>query len=504
MTGPDPFDLIDAQCHHGNDPGSCRDCYNEDPWSEPRWQEAGYSASSPPSPSTPPRESRETRSDLRKPGPDEGWGGRGEWGELSENQARPDPFERIWATDHGHRLHQIKEAAQARRVAPWAMLGAVLVQVATACPVDTHLPPIIGSKGSLNLFAGLVGPSGGGKSAAIAAAAEYLPYATERRGIGTGEGVAAHFTTYDREAKQPVLVDKVDRRLLFVVQEVDTLTALGNRKGATILPVIRSAFSGEALGNQNADPARRHHIPAHAYRLGLIMGIQPLRAGPLLNDVDAGTPQRFLWLPSLDPLAPREPPEWPGALADWKPPTQWAPELPVCEVARDTITDAQYQRLRGEDGSDPLDGHRLYLRLKVAAALAILARRDRAAVTEADWDVAGIIIAKSDSTRRRVQSDLDRANASSDVARGLASGVRTAIAEEEVTRHRETRARDGVLRKIDAARGEWVKRKALRSHLAKELRAQFHSVIDDLESEGVIESRQAPGLEYRRCPGRPR
>ena len=43
----------------------------------------------------------------------------------------------------------------------------------------------------------------------------------------------------------------------FSVPEVDTLTALGNRQGATLMPILRSAWSGEQLSFAYADPTQK-------------------------------------------------------------------------------------------------------------------------------------------------------------------------------------------------------------------------------------------------------
>ena len=52
-------------------------------------------------------------------------------------------------------------------------------------------------------------------------------------------------------------------------------------------------------------------------RFGLSVGIQPDRAGWLLDEADGGTPQRFLWLPVTDKnitaTPPFEPAPWPWA-----------------------------------------------------------------------------------------------------------------------------------------------------------------------------------------------
>ena len=88
----------------------------------------------------------------------------------------------------------------------------------------------------------------------------------------------------------------------YVCHEIDTLAALWSRQGATLRPMLRAAYMGEALGFGYADPRKRVISPKHAYRLGLIIGVQPEHAEALLNDqdVDGGTPQRILWLPTED------------------------------------------------------------------------------------------------------------------------------------------------------------------------------------------------------------
>jgi hypothetical protein len=58
---------------------------------------------------------------------------------------------------------------------------------------------------------------------------------------------------------------------------------------------------GEALGFAYANATRRISLEAHSYRLGLVVGVQPERAGALLDGSDGGTPQRFVWLPATDP-----------------------------------------------------------------------------------------------------------------------------------------------------------------------------------------------------------
>ncbi len=166
------------------------------------------------------------------------------------------------------------------------------------------------------------------------------------------------------------------------------------------MPILRSAWSGEQLSFAYADPTKALKVDSRAYRCALLLGVQPTKAGPLLEDADGGTPQRFLWVPVTDPDMPRTRSKAPEPIVwDRKFPTVARYEMPVCEEAVDAIDEAHWQRSRGE--GDPLDGHKLYTRLKVAAALALLDKRLE--VTADDWRLAGRIMAKSDATRAGVQ-----------------------------------------------------------------------------------------------------
>jgi hypothetical protein len=173
------------------------------------------------------------------------------------------------------------------------------------------LPPIVGGKASLNMFVGLVGPSGSGKGAAEAVAADALDVGyIVSHNVGSGEGIAHG---YKHRVKGELEWNDDDHAVLFSVPEIDSLAAQGDRKGATLMPQLRSGWTGEQLGFGYADPTKRIIVEAHQYRLCLVAGIQPARAACLLDDADGGTPQRFLWLPATDPdapdVAPAEPPD---------------------------------------------------------------------------------------------------------------------------------------------------------------------------------------------------
>jgi len=176
-------------------------------------------------------------------------------------------------------LEHIRVFARARMCSPWAVLGVVLARVVASVPPFVVLPPVIGSAASLNLFVALVGASGGGKGAAEDAVTLNGPDVAT---VGSGEGIA-HL--YAHREKGEVVRDR--DAVLFTVPEVDNLVALGQRQGSTLLPQLRVAWMGERLGFSYADKAKALPIPRHSYRMGLVLGVQPGRAG-LLNDADGG------------------------------------------------------------------------------------------------------------------------------------------------------------------------------------------------------------------------
>lgn len=382
-------------------------------------------------------------------------------------------------------LDHIRAFARARRVSPWATLGVVLARVITATPPFVVLPALVGGHGSLNLFVGLVGLPGAGKGTAEHAASECIDLGVdiETAGVGSGEGIAHMFCTRTKND-----VDQHTEAVLFTIAEIDTLTALGDRRGATLLPELRKAWSGERLGFAYADPTKRLPLPAHKYRLTMVAGIQPERAQHLLDDQDAGTPQRFLWLPATDPHAPDVAPDEPEPL-HWARPTWPIADarthhcvLPVCDTARDVITTARLARLRG-NGGDNLDGHLLYAHLKTAAALALLDQR--AEVDDDDWKLAEQVMAVSAQTRAGVVEHIQRTASERIKRRGAEQGVREVVAEEVIDEARVKTVCGNLLRQLRQAggrKGHAVMRRALK----KGLRDYFDVAVERLTSTGQI------------------
>jgi Bifunctional DNA primase/polymerase, N-terminal len=400
-------------------------------------------------------------------------------------------------------LRHVHDFARARRCSPWAVLGVTLARVCTAVPPFVVLPPLVGGHVSLNTYVGLVGPSGAGKDAAGAAAGDAVELGhVEMAGVGSGEGIAHQFMTY----KRPIKTDagglmQYREAVLLTAAEVDTLAALHRRQASTLLPELRKAWTGAALGFAYVDKEKRLTLPEHHYRLCLLVGIQPERAAAILDDVDAGTPQRWLWLPATDPDAPDEPPPEPGPWTDWRLPrwpmatTAGRVVLQVCPTARDVIDAARLARLRGDGAA--LDGHALLCRLKVAAVLAIL--DGRAEVDDQDWNLAGVIAAESEWTRQGVVATLQRIQRDANAARGKAEGERLVVATEVVDHAATKRVARLVKQKITS---EWLAHNDLRKKITSRDRGYFDAAVDHLVAAGQIECEDTDnlgpaGIRYR-------
>lgn len=132
---------------------------------------------------------------------------------------------------------------------------------------------------------------------------------------------------------------------------------------------------------------------------------------------------------------------------------------------------------RGEAGIDPLDGHPMLCRLKVAVGLALLAQHD--AVTEDDWSLAGEVLTVSNRTRASVQAELTAKARTNRVAKALED----AAGEEAKAAHKLNRAKTRVL--VILGR-KAATRSDINRDLRSDLRAELDPALAELEAAGVI------------------
>lgn len=382
-------------------------------------------------------------------------------------------------------LKHIYTHAKARMVSPWAVLGDVMMQAVTATPPSIMLPPIIGNRVSLNLFVASVALSGGGKGGASAAARDCLEIPDIKRvGVGSGEGIAHMFMKRESE-KNGGGVTQHTTAVLMNVPEVDTIAALTARSASTILPELRKAWMGEELGFAYADEKKRLPVPWQGYRLCVSVGVQPERAGGLLDDAAGGTPQRFVWLPAEDREMTAEVPDQPDPRGWTTPkwPTYSEPyTMNVCEEARTLIRDEHIARNRGE--REALDGHDLLCREKVAAALAILDGSTE--VTSFYWRLSGTVMAVSRRTRDGVVAALAKVSAENNRARGKAEAARAVLINDAVEDSRLGRVVHRIANLVKDFEEARITGSNLRSKVAARDRDLFEEAVERAVEAGLI------------------
>jgi len=421
-------------------------------------------------------------------------------------------------------LWHIHQSAIAGYSSPWGVLGSVLVRVLAATPPTVQLPNTIGGYGSLNLFVALVAGPSGGKGSSDAVARTCIEIDPRRSGpmtafaenaLGSGEGLAHMFMKRPKASRrgepdpEPF---QYNTAALVTIPEIDTLAALQNRQGSTLGGQLRQAAMGEQLGFFYVDRDKRMLVPEHSYRLCLLAGVQPKRAAGLFAEADGGTPQRFAWLPATveagalpaeeDMPEPPEPllwvaPVWPVAqLLRGK--VRTIVQLPEVAIRR-TI---ELRRLSVQGQGDPLDGHANYVRLKVAAALAIL--DGRCEVDEEDWDLSAVIMARSNATRQHILDELATERRERNAAEAEAEAHKRIIVEDRVEAKDRQQVASTVRNKLARAEGPdgWVPHAEVRSAVKSKLRGEFDPVITAMLATGAIqrqevEHRGKPGVVYR-------
>lgn len=384
-------------------------------------------------------------------------------------------------------LKAVWTTAMSRMCSPWAVLAHCAARALTQVRPNITLPPLIGGPGSLNWFAAITAVSGGGKGSAAAAARLLIPADISQRNLGSGEGLVAAFAG-DRQDP-----DSAREAIMFTADEIDTITALGSRVGSTLMGALRSAFSGEQLGFTYADRDKRRNLPAHTYRMTLVMSVQPERAAALIGDAGGGTPQRFMWFPGTDPRITDNPPWEAGPLtlpAPWE--WQYPRTLGIPDEARATILAERVKAARGQ--ADALDGHALFVREKFAVALAVL--DGRTDITSDDWELSGIASDISTYTRELAIDAIKEASSRDATHRGVVRGIEMDASDVERSHQQVQRAQRvlrWVLRKLDDAGDEGLTERELTHKAASRDRVSLPAALLAAVSEGLAKRCEQTG-----------
>ncbi len=216
-------------------------------------------------------------------------------------------------------LSQVAAAADARAVARWGMLGALLPRVAAKIPATVRLipsgaepsdlPATPTTQGtSINVYCVAVSPPSSGKTVSLIGAAGLIPN-VRTLPPGTGEGVLKEFPRVSPDDDDdgdgagdgaPTIGAPGEdlSSLLLETDEIDIFVGEMMRQGSKTSGWYRSMWMGGEIGNTVSGADRRSFIAAHAYRFGILLGAQPDAVAPMFGETSKGTPQRFIWLPA--------------------------------------------------------------------------------------------------------------------------------------------------------------------------------------------------------------
>jgi hypothetical protein len=296
--------------------------------------------------------------------------------------------------EHSDILRKVQQAGFNRITSPDAVLACLLCRVSASLEPGIELPD-----GSLNYFSALIGGSGTGKSVAFRASRDLLPDIGTRVdgwGVGSGQGIVA---TIAGKADENGECQVINPRVLFFADEGEQMLKLGKGDSSILLSILRSAWSGGALGQTNATKELSRNVAANACRFALTIGLQPSFASELLTGVHAGDPQRYLFAHVQHPEQPSVLPRFPQPLAPLYQPAGTELELQVDPEVTRLIVDYRVKKQRGEVNDDPLDSHRHLLTLKTAGLLSLLHNDD---ISIHWWNMASQVVEVSRNVRQWV------------------------------------------------------------------------------------------------------
>jgi hypothetical protein len=341
-------------------------------------------------------------------------------------------------------LRAIYENSRRLMTAPWAMLGVALMRALHTIPYTVQYQSVLGPS-PLNAMLVLVGDSGGGKSLLARQVDHVLPFIGGPRGlveftpieVGSGEAIAEQFAhTLDKDDVARGLFRgdldwfNRDHAVMFGFDEIGRMMKLGQRDSSTIYEYMKSGISGEALGRKLV--ARNGVLLRQgSYRMTVIANAQPARCGPLFteDEIAGGFPGRILWLQTKDP----------GAVAEFDPselePLQvksidWSPHKRIRALPEMDEAHLEDRRRYHLEDRDPLDGHTLLTKAKIAIGLMRL--NSRVTLQYEDWAMAQVVLDESVRVRTQIMHQVAETVAQEDRRRGQAA-ARQAAAQEDAT-----------------------------------------------------------------------
>jgi hypothetical protein len=392
-------------------------------------------------------------------------------------------------------LMVIQEAAWSRGRSREAVLLAVMARVAAVMNPQSRLDVNVGSSTPLNWFTLLVAPPGIGKSTAATVAEELFPFG-DITGLkdwikdspgGSGEGlIEAYFGDVKADGKV-VERRQVRSHLFCYMDEGAMMSEVNARNGSTLFSTLRSMWTGATAGQDNAAADRRRVLRSCTYSFGLVVGLQDIKAGPLLADHQTGTPQRFFFCAGIDPNIPRpgSRPRWPGSVDLCKHPIGDGHQVHVDSEITHEIQMADWAKATGQARSERLDEHAGLMRLRAAGLLAALDGR-WANVMVGHWQKAGVLMDYHRAVRACVEAVVREATEQKDQYATSKRAKQEVIAADAVESHQLEKGAIKIKGHVAKTPGITVRDLHRRAHTTEEQ-------LDEAVRRGWVKVRSEPG-----------
>lgn len=346
----------------------------------------------------------------------------------------------------------IYEAALSRKLSPFALTVAVLIDIAAQIGPHVLIDLPFSNGVQSGLAAMFIGRSGAGKTATMTAASEVVTLLPDDHsslpgnrnsiavagggssahkllrlgGLASGQALGDRLKTVATEAYdsngEPIGYDYAQEhdRILVSFDEGTTLVKSSSGEGSILLEAITSALTGGSLDGVKVSREQSRDVPGGSYSASFMLGIQPGMAAPLLSKDSLGFTQRWLVIPALPTITkelnrvilPRvetyevhAPAEWlekrtrPDMEEGWTTPSNRnaATMVPVDHDVALEMSENQSIRSDPDFDGELLDAHRDLFRLKLALPIALLESERH--ISKRAWELAGIIMDISSEAR---------------------------------------------------------------------------------------------------------
>ena len=330
-------------------------------------------------------------------------------------------------------LSEVRDQALARLRTPDAVLAALLTMYATTIPANVWLPGTVGAQAPLNLYAVVVGRSGGGKTSAMSIAATLMGSPGNqdillRKQLRSGEGL---ITLVNKPGKKGAkgeddVPPSTNVGVHVHYDEGGALSRQQNQTASTIIPYLNTAWSGAGtVGGAKADGDAG--FDASRVRICALIGVQyGIGANLFMGEAATlGFPQRLLFL-SADGHPAIQDQEMPDEVIEPEP-------LGLPFLRHSDFVKPHYiglpRPIRQEvwDWSkqipDPLDGHLMNMRLRVATILMLMHGAGDTDFTPW-WELAGCLQQTARDVRHAFVSSIKRLEDERDASLGRSLGRR--------------------------------------------------------------------------------